>query len=153
MWKSGTALFPHLVTSLLLGIIRRFFHPPGLSRLPAHFQFQHTAFVNILPVYPAIIQILPIQRSRLYIVSIGAVSGRLDHKFTSGSIYRTQTNLNPVEKRTSQLVSGMYRCSALYIEQPHSSHDIPCSQLSLIFILPVTISMFSAHPLTTTTSS
>ena len=50
---------------------------------------------------------------------------------------------NLVENRTSKLIGRMLRSSALNIEQPYCRKYIPGSELALIFVLSVSISMLS----------
>src|SRR5690606_29237350 len=80
---------------------------------------------------------LSVQRYRLHIMMLRCISCRLN----LNSITLTVSNRHPIKKRASNLESRVLFYQPFYIEQSDGCHHIPRPQLSLIFILSVTISM------------
>ena len=129
--------------SCLFRTMRRIFHSPFFIRLISHCEFQCPTFIEFIPVQPALFQWFAIQRSRLYIICIRGITCRFNHKRFSSCIHRTKFNFNLIKQWTAHLESRPFTSSSLYIEQSHCRHHIPGSQLSLIFILTVAITMLS----------
>ena len=123
--------------------MRRIFHSPFFIRLITHCEFQCSTFIEFIPVHPTLFQRFTVQRSRLYIIGIRCITSRLNHKRFSRRIHRTKFDFNLIKQRTANLESRSFTRTALYIEQSHCRHHIPGSQLSLIFILTVAITMLS----------
>src|SRR5690606_18815686 len=95
------------------------------------------------PIHPAVFERLAVEGSRLHIDGLCRIVYGLNLQFLSVA----KGNMSLFKKRTSKLDDRTDIGQTLHIEKSQRGNHIPRTQLSLIFVLPVTVTMNTLHPI------
>ena len=120
------------------------FQSPVVIGLSAHFELEYTTLEELIAEQPALVPGFAVQFGRLDIAGTSAITFCFDNERLARCVFVAQLNLDSVEQRTAQLVGRMLAGTALHVKQSHRCHHKPGTQLALVFVLTVAITMLAS---------